>query len=69
MSEYKSKYYEIINFLKSWDAGYASSNYYASDSIVVLNKNGGLDKTLKILDLLDKRFNLNHEVIVRKIKE
>ena len=34
-----------------------------------LNKNGGLDKTLKILDLLDKRFNLNHEVIVRKIKE
>ena len=40
-SEYRSKYYEIINIIKSWDAGYASSNYYASDSIVVLNKNGG----------------------------
>lgn len=40
LSEYKSKYYEITNFLKSSDAGYANSNYYASDSIVVLNKNG-----------------------------
>ena len=34
------KYHSIINFLRSPDAGYASSNYYASDSIVVLNKNG-----------------------------
>ena len=34
-----------------------------------LNKYGGLDKTLKILDSLDKRFNLSHEIIVRSIKE
>ena len=46
LSDYKSRYYEIINFLKSWDAGYANSYYYASDSIVVLNKNGASKSVL-----------------------
>ena len=39
-TDYKNKYTKITNFLKSYDAGYASSNYYASDNIVVLNKYG-----------------------------
>ena len=30
-----------------------------------LNKKGGLDKLLKILDLFDERFNLNHEIVMR----
>ena len=33
-------------------------------SFIELNKNGGLDKIVKILDLFDRKFNLSHELIV-----
>lgn len=36
-------------------------------SFLELNKKGGLDKLLKILDLIDERFNLRHEIVVNNI--
>lgn len=42
-----SDYDKVIEFLSSPNAGYASNNYYASDSIVVLKK-GGSYKSINI---------------------
>lgn len=36
-------------------------------SFLELNKKGGLDKLLKILDCFDERFNLKHEIIVNNM--
>ena len=43
----------------------ARQNTLLKKSFSKLNEKGGLDKIVKILDLSDEKFNLQHEIIVK----